>query len=183
MKPAAVFLDRDGVLNRALVREGKPYPPHDPAEFELLPGVAETLATLRAAGLRLIVVTNQPDVARGTLSQEAAEAINARLQQCLPVHAVYACYHDNHHGCVCRKPKPGMLLQASTDWGLALERSYMVGDRWSDIAAGNAAGCRTVLIDYQYNEPLTVEPDLRAPSLSEAGAWILNRHSQTPTDV
>ena len=170
----AVFLDRDGVINRAIVREGKPYPPSDLAELEILPGVPQALATLKTVGFKLIVVTNQPDVARGTRTRESVEAIHGNLlANGLPIDSFRACYHDDKDACACRKPAPGMLLEAAREENLDLAASFMVGDRWRDIEAGRRAGCATVFIDYQYREPLRSAPDFRVRSLPEAAAWIL----------
>lgn len=161
----AVFLDRDGVINRTSVRDGVPYPPASLAELELLPGVDEALALLAGEGWPLIVVTNQPDVARGTQRREAVEEINARLQAELPLLAVYTCYHDNRDDCACRKPRPGMWLQAAADHALDLQRSVSVGDRWSDIVAGAAAGTTTYLLDFPYSQGDRCKPDFRMPDL------------------
>lgn len=169
----AVFLDRDGVLNASVVRNGKPYPPDSIAELVVLPGVPEALADLKRAGFALIVVTNQPDVARGTQTRAAIDAIHAWLQAELPLDAVYACFHDDGDGCACRKPAPGLLLDAARDRGLDLTTSYMVGDRWRDTEAGAAAGCRTVFVDYQYDERQPRMFDAKVTSLAEAAAWIL----------
>lgn len=169
----AVFLDRDGVLNRAVVRDGKPYPPANAAELEILPGVQEALAKLQAAGFRLIVVTNQPDVARGKQTQSMVETINSALQAKLPIDEFRVCYHDDTDGCTCRKPAPGMLLYAAKDADIDLAASFMVGDRWRDIEAGNRAGVKTVLVDYGYNEHLKSQPDMKVRSFPEAVDWIL----------
>ncbi|MBC7809612.1 MAG: HAD family hydrolase, partial [Burkholderiales bacterium] len=142
----AVFLDRDGVLNAITVRDGVPYPPDSAADFVLLSGVVEACSSLRKAGFMLIVVTNQPDVARGTQTRAEVEAINQRVTDALPIQAVMTCYHDSADNCDCRKPKPGLILQAAQQWNIDLAASFIVGDRWSDIAAGQAAGCRTVFI-------------------------------------
>jgi D-glycero-D-manno-heptose 1,7-bisphosphate phosphatase len=174
----AVFLDRDGVLNRALVRHGKPYPPAGPEDLEILPGVANALARLRSAGFQLIVVTNQPDVARGSALRESVEAMNAQLAKDLPIDEWRVCYHDDSEACSCRKPKPGLLTEAAASHSIDLTRSWMIGDRWRDIDAGHAAGCRTVLIDYGYDErPPSAEPEFRAASLAEAAEWILRAGS------
>ena len=173
MKRRAVFLDRDGVLNRPVVREGKPHPPDSVEQLEILPGVADALLRLRAAGFRLVVVTNQPDVARGRQSRDVVERINTLLCGSLPLDEVRTCYHDDGDGCGCRKPKAGLLLDAAREHRIDLSASFMVGDRWRDIDAGQQAGCRTVLIDYQYREALRAQPDARANSLSEAADWIL----------
>ena len=169
----AVFLDRDGVLNRALVREGRPYPPASIDELEILPGVERALAALSAAGFRLIVVSNQPDVARGTTSREAVEAINRRLAEVLPIDRFIVCYHDGGDGCACRKPRPGMLHAGAADLGVDLAASYMVGDRWRDVEAGEAAGCRTIFIYYGYAERQPSRYGARVASLEEAAQLIL----------
>jgi D-glycero-D-manno-heptose 1,7-bisphosphate phosphatase len=169
----AVFLDRDGVLNRALVRDGVPHPPYDLTEFELLPGVPEALARLSAAGFALVVVTNQPDVARGTQTRARVDEINDRVRAGLPVLDVLTCFHDDADGCACRKPKPGLLLEAAGRWHLDLAHGFMVGDRWSDVAAGQAAGCRTVLIETPYSKPERCSPDFRAANLADGVSWIL----------
>jgi transaldolase len=177
----AVFLDRDGVLNRTAVRGGTPHPPASVAEVEVLPGVEAALRKLRERGLPLIVVTNQPDVARGTQRQSVVEEINATLSRRLGLTAVYACYHDNADECTCRKPKPGMLRRAAEEHGIDLRRSFMVGDRWGDVAAGAAAGCRTFLIDMPYSQCERCSPDFKVADLSEAADMILTELDRSPT--
>ncbi len=169
----AVFLDRDGVINRAVVRDGKPYPPADADHVEVLPGVAAALRRLKAAGYLLIVVTNQPDVARGTQTLAAVEAIHARLASELPIDDFRACYHDDGDMCECRKPKPGLILSAAREHGVDLPASVMVGDRWRDVEAGKLAGCRTVFVDYGYAERRPENPDVVVGSLEQATTWIL----------
>src|ERR1039458_18263 len=137
-----VFLDRDGVLNRPVVREGKPYPPASPDELEIVPEATAALAALRQAGFALYVVTNQPDVARGTQRRSIVEAMHAALRNVRPLDGFYVCYHDDADACECRKPKPGLLLTAAEEHGISLPVSYMIGDRWRDIEAGRRAGCR-----------------------------------------
>ena len=122
----AVFLDRDGVINRAFIREGKPYPPADLAEIEIIPGVPQALFTLRKAGFLLIIVTNQPDVARGTTSREAVEEINRHLAASLAIDEFRPCFHDNNDGCGCRKPLPGALLTAAKIHNIDLGKSYIL---------------------------------------------------------
>ena len=178
MKPAAIFLDRDGVINRAVVRDGRPYPPARVELVDVLPGVAEALTRLKNAGYALVVVTNQPDVARGRQSRETVEAIHARLGEVLPIDSFRVCYHDDADQCRCRKPSPGLLLEPPT---YALEHSILVGDRWRDIEAGRRAGCRaTILVDYGYAETVPHEPDVRVGSLAEAADWILALSSRKP---
>ncbi len=169
----AVFLDRDGVINRAVVRDGKPYPPANISEIEILPGVLDALCLLRDAGFILIVVTNQPDVARGTIPMAAVEEINSYLGRCLPIDEFRTCYHDSSDGCDCRKPLPGALLAAARQYEIDLGLSYMVGDRWRDIEAGQRAGCKSIFIDYGYDEKQPESTDFRVQSLTEAAQIIL----------
>jgi D-glycero-D-manno-heptose 1,7-bisphosphate phosphatase len=169
----AVFLDRDGVLNRTTVRDGVPYPPASAAELELLAGVPEALARLAQYNLLLIVVTNQPDVARSTQTRANVEAINELLVAQLPLQAVYTCYHDNADGCDCRKPRPGLLFQAADAYAIDLRRSFMVGDRWSDIVAGQAAGCRAFLLEQPYSQRQRCAPDFMVANLLEAAHQII----------
>lgn len=158
MSVPAVFLDRDGVINRSVVRDGKPYPPASLEELELIPGAIDSLKKLAEAGYLLIGVTNQPDVARGSQSLEMVEAINSHIKMKLPVTAIFTCYHDNQDDCPCRKPKPGLILQGAQEYGVDLTKSWMVGDRWKDISAGQAAGLHTVFVDYHYIETYNGPP-------------------------
>ena len=171
MKPA-VFLDRDGVINRSIVRNGRPYPPQRLEDLEILPGVQEALERLKAAGFATVVVTNQPDVARGRQTREVVEAMHARLAALLSLDEFRVCYHDDPDVCACRKPMPGLLTQTPV---YDLARSVMVGDRWRDVEAGRRAGCRaTILIDYDYTEDEhAARPDVRFCSLAESVDWIL----------
>ena len=179
-RASAVFLDRDGVINRALERDGKPYPPTTLAEFEILPEVPAALARLKAAGWLLIVTTNQPDVGRGTLKKEVVETIHAHMVARLPIDRVETCFHPGKgwSDCDCRKPKPGMLLKAAKALNLDLTQSWMVGDRWRDVDCGRAAGCRTIFIDRGYAEELKQKPDFSARHLGEAADIILSQISK-----
>ncbi len=170
----AVFLDRDGVLNEPVIRDGKPFPPKDVAGLVVCVGAKDALEALRAAGFALICITNQPDVARGTTSSSAIDAIHARLRAELPLDDIIVCPHDDADGCACRKPKPGLVHEGALRHGIDPAGNYVVGDRWRDIEAGVAANCRTVLIDHGYaeREP-SVCPDARVASIAEAAAWII----------
>ena len=143
---------RQGVINHALEKESKPYPPTSLGEFEILPEVPAACAKLKAAGFLLVVATNQPDVGRGTLKEEVVEKIHAHMTAQLPIDRVEVCYHAGQglSKCDCRKPKPGMLLHAARELGIDLAQSWMVGDRWRDIDCGHAAGCKTIFIDRGY---------------------------------
>jgi D-sedoheptulose 7-phosphate isomerase len=170
----AVFLDRDGVINEAVVRDGKPYPPANAASLRILAGTAEALSRLKERGYLLLVVTNQPDVARGAQKRDAIEGINRRLRAELPLDEVMTCYHDDADDCECRKPRPGLIKRAAQQHGIDLNQSFMVGDRWRDIDAGANAGCKTILIDRGYTERASASaPDIIVGSLSDAVDWIL----------
>jgi D-glycero-D-manno-heptose 1,7-bisphosphate phosphatase len=170
----AVFFDRDGVLNEAIVRDGKPYPPNSIADLRLVPGARRALERLANVVPLLFVVTNQPDVARGTQKRETVETMHEELKRWLPIERIYACYHDDADGCACRKPKPGSLLAAATEFGLDLRMCYMIGDRWRDIDAGAAAGCTTILLDRGYDERSPAQqPDVVVRTLEEAVDEIL----------
>ena len=174
----AVFLDRDGVINEAIVRDGKPYPPAELSDLRIPPGTAGTLARLKERDFVLLVVTNQPDVARGNQQRDTVEEMARRLRMELPLDGVLTCYHDDKDNCDCRKPRPGLLMRASQGYGIDLSSSYLIGDRWRDIDAGANAGCKTIWIDRGYRERASsAPPDARVESLPEAVDWILARAS------
>jgi D-glycero-D-manno-heptose 1,7-bisphosphate phosphatase len=171
----AVFLDRDGVINRALVRDGHPYPPSSLDTLEIQPDVTKALNLLEDSEFLLIVVTNQPDVGRGTQKRETVEKMHTYLLNQLPLDDIYVCWHGQDGECDCRKPLPGMLFQAAQDWQIDLEKSFMIGDRWRDVDIGYAAGCKTIFIDYQYDETLNYKPDYTATSIQDASEWIIRQ--------
>jgi D-glycero-D-manno-heptose 1,7-bisphosphate phosphatase len=169
----AVFLDRDGVINRAIVRDGMPYPPANLGELEILPGVSDALKKLHAANYLSIVITNKPDVARGTAKKSDIEQMNSQLSFQLPLHDIKTCYHDDSDGCQFRKPLPGALLEAAKEHKIDLSKSFMVGDRWRDIEAGNRAGCKTFFVNFRYTEQQPEMPDFIVASLLEAQKSII----------
>jgi D-glycero-D-manno-heptose 1,7-bisphosphate phosphatase len=170
----AVFLDRDGVLVVPEIRDGRTYAPTTIETFHLYDTAAQNLVKLKNAGYLLVVVTNQPDVGRCIIAPDALEAMHRRLAAELPVDMIRACVHDGKDGCLCRKPKPGMLLDAARLLNIDLQASFMVGDRASDIEAGCAAGCRTVFIDLGYAERKPTRCTFRVRSLEEAVDAVLN---------
>jgi D-glycero-D-manno-heptose 1,7-bisphosphate phosphatase len=174
MVKAAVFLDRDGVINANVVRDGKPVAPTKIEEFRFLPGVEDAVRRLKQTGYTVIVCTNQPDVATGRTSPAILEAMHALVRERLKVDDVKACLHTDKDDCDCRKPKPGMLLAAAREHGIDLAASYMVGDRWRDTAAGHAAGCTTIFVDYGYEQDGPNVPDYVVASLPEAVDTILS---------
>jgi D-glycero-D-manno-heptose 1,7-bisphosphate phosphatase len=175
--PRAVFLDRDGVISRAIVRNGCPYPPSSIEDFELHDDVAEGCARLKAANFMLVVITNQPDVGRGKQSREAVEAMHAKLRSMLPaLDRIEVCYHGGERygePCDCRKPRPGLILRAAAELKIDLSSSYVIGDRWRDIDCARAAGCRAVFIQCGYEESLREAPDFTVNTFSEAVTTVL----------
>ena len=180
---AAVFLDRDGVLNRANVVDGKPSPPSGENELDVLPDVGPALRDLKSHGFALYVITNQPDVARGKQKLATVEAMHRILRDSLPVDDIFVCYHDDKDHCACRKPEPGLLIEAQRKHNVDFSQSYFVGDRWRDIDAGHSVGCKTILIDYGYRERKPAQPpDATVHSLREAADWIIAAVAKEPAD-
>ena len=175
----AVFLDRDGVLTAAIVRAGRAYAPLSLDEYGIAHEAGPAVDRLRAAGLVCLVFTNQPEIARGLLAPDTLEEMHRRLRAVTAVDGVYVCPHDPQEGCRCHKPQPGMLHDAAAQWGIALEESYVVGDRWRDIGAGRAAGCYSVLLDRPYSacDEASV-PDARVGTLRDAVDLILAREAE-----
>jgi len=170
----AVFLDRDGVVTRSEVRNGKPYALRSLKGFRLLPGVRAAITKLKRAGFLVIIVTNQPDIGNGLVDPAVVAEMHARLRSRLPLDGIEMCPHRQVDNCSCRKPKPGMLKVAARKWGIDLKKSFMVGDRWGDVVAGQAVGCYTIFIDRGYVEPQTAVPDNYAASLGSATRLILS---------
>ena len=175
MRGRAVFFDRDGVVNKVIVRDGKPYSPRTIEEFILNDGIREAAYHLRTRGFRVFVVSNQPDIARGKLSNDVLDLMIRRMRWEIPIDDVYICPHDEVHQCSCRKPKPGMLMELASRWNIDLLSSFMIGDTWKDIEAGKAAGCRTILLDAPYNQ--NTDCEYRVRSLSEAVNLIIKSFS------
>lgn len=175
----AVYLDRDGVLNRSLLIDGVPKPPTSVEEVEILTGVIEAIQILKNHDFVPVVITNQPDVARGVMTQSQVEAINTHIGFVTDIKHFYTCFHDDADMCDCRKPAPGLIYRASHELDLSVSHSYLVGDRWRDISAGNAAGCQTLFIDYKYSERAPKMPFRRVFSLLEAVHFIVGEQHGT----
>jgi len=177
----AVFLDRDGVINRVVVRNGKPHPPSSPKDFKLYDDVIDECARLKAANFLLVVITNQPDVGRGVQSREMVEAMHLKLQSALPsLDRIEICYHGGERygqPCDCRKPRPGLVLRAAAELNIDLKESYVIGDRWRDIDCARAAGCRAIFIDRGYKENLRQTPDVTVANFKEAVNAVLRGSS------
>ena len=173
----AVFFDRDGVLIRTDIRDGRPYAIRRPADFEFLPGAADAVARVRALGFVTIVVTNQPDVARGLVRRADVDAMHAAIVDGLGIDDVQACFEVEGPDTRRYKPRPGMLEDAAAEHGLDLSASYLVGDRWRDIDAGRAVGCFSIFIDCGYNEELRQTPDATVPDVRAAVEVIAAREN------
>jgi D-glycero-D-manno-heptose 1,7-bisphosphate phosphatase len=169
----AAFLDRDGVLNPMRQNGGGWRAPLALDEFAPYPWAAECVARLKAAGWPVLVVTNQPEIGTRELDPRVLETMNERLRREVGVDAIYVCPHVDADGCDCRKPKPGLLLQAAREWDVDPGLSFMVGDRWRDVDAGRAAGCATILVAGPVEGP--AQPDYRAGDLRDAVTTILRR--------
>ncbi len=163
----AAFLDRDGVINKSLIRSGIPVPPRDYGEVTIIEGVTDSLNLFRKNGIIPVVITNQPDVSRGITTMETAESINELIRHLTGIEHFYICFHDNFDNCNCRKPKTGLILNAVRDLKINLGDSFVVGDRWRDIKAGQSLGMRSYFIDYSYGETEPEPPFMRVSSLRE----------------
>src|SRR5215510_366357 len=173
-KPA-VFLDRDGVLVRGEIRDGKLYAPRRLEDFRLLPGAAESVHALRDHGFLTIVVTNQPDIGNGLVATEIVDAMHAIMRRKMPLDSIEVCPHRQTDNCACRKPRAGLLLAAAERFSLDLSASFMVGDRSSDIVAGRSVGCYTLFVDRGYDRCTDVRPDAVVRSVRQAVQHILSR--------
>jgi D-glycero-D-manno-heptose 1,7-bisphosphate phosphatase len=174
---SAIFLDRDGIVNKAVVKKGKPYPPSSLVELELIDGIRDLIINVKRLGFKVFIFTNQPDVARGTTSREKVDEIHNFLMGELAIDKIYCCFHDDNDNCDCRKPKPGMIIKAKREWSIDLGKSFVVGDRWRDIAAAKAANIKSILVDYNYNEGKEV-PDYSCINIKEVFE-IINNNKHT----
>lgn len=168
----AIFLDRDGVINKVIIREGRPFSPRSMDEFQIIQGVSEAIALLQKEGLLVVLITNQPDLANGLISNSLISEMHEKIRSETGIIHFYFCGHNDLQNCECRKPKVGMLLQASRDLGINLDSSYLVGDRWKDIKAGQKVGCKCYFIDNNYNEPRPSPPFYAVKSLYEAAVLV-----------
>jgi D-glycero-D-manno-heptose 1,7-bisphosphate phosphatase len=176
MKRAA-FLDRDGVINRAILVDGIPRPPYLISDVVIIEGVLQAIEKLKEHNFVPVVITNQPDVARGLTTRREVDSINAFIGRKAGIEHFYCCFHDDDDQCPCRKPAPGLIKLAAIELALDPLKSILVGDRWRDIAAGQAAGCVNYFIDYSYPERMPNEPYVSVSSLFEATRIIIGEHN------
>jgi D-glycero-D-manno-heptose 1,7-bisphosphate phosphatase len=186
---AAVFLDRDGVLNHLVDRNGTPVSPRLSDDFHLIDGAMGAVRMLHEAGYACVVVTNQPDLGRGLMAQTELDAMHDRLGSAGPFAGIYVCPHGTDDACSCRKPKSGLLITAAAELNIDLEQSWMIGDRWVDIVAGMDAGCRSVLIEHAFSlaptssgSPVLLAIEASVPDLISAAKIVLAsaRSSRSP---
>ena len=167
-KKKAIFLDRDGVINKSLVVDGKPFAPRFFNDFELIKGVEDALKSFHRLDYLNIVVTNQPDIANHLMAPDELNRMNKFLLSKLPIAKIYVCTHASSAKCDCRKPKPGMIFRAAERFNIDLSQSVLVGDRWKDVACGHAAGVSKVFfVDYKYDEPKPIGTYVTIKSLVE----------------
>jgi len=171
----AVFIDRDGVINQSNVVNRKPFAPTHLNDFFILPGVREALQKFKEAHYKTVIVTNQPDLSTGKQTLYSLNQIHSYLKTQCDIDLIKVCGHINEDQCSCRKPKPGLILDASIELDIDLTQSYMIGDRWSDIMAGQKAGCKnSFYIDYEYNEKKPSGIFTVVKSLKDCAGIILN---------
>ena len=175
MKNKAIFIDRDGVINKVIIRNEKPSSPWKLEEFEIFPEVKECLTAFKEMGFLNIVFTSQPDISRGNLKSEELEKMHKIILEMLPVDEIMVCPHDDKDNCQCRKPKPGLIIEAAKKWSIDFKKSYVIGDSWKDMGAGRAAGCPTILISKEYNKDLK-DYDFKVKSFKEA-VEIIKTHN------
>ena len=164
----AIFLDRDGTLNKAYIENGLPISPSSLNKFKIIKGVKKSINRLKKLNFLCILITNQPDVFRGKISKKTVVKMNSYIKKKIKLEDMFVCYHDNEHNCSCRKPKPGLLVKASKKWKIDLKKSFMIGDRWKDILAGKKVGCKTIFINNNYKNDKKVKADFTFKSLLKA---------------
>jgi D-glycero-D-manno-heptose 1,7-bisphosphate phosphatase len=176
----SVFFDRDGIINKALVKNNKPYSPLTVKEFKFTDYIKLGCEALERAGFFLFIVTNQPEISRGNLQQNELNLINLLIYQTLPVKEILVCPHSHEDLCSCRKPSAKMISDAANSYNIDLKNSWLIGDRWKDIDCGFKAGCKTIFVDYNYDEILKEKPNFIVSSVSSAINIILEESKKRP---
>ena len=166
-KNKAFFFDRDGIINKSVIKDNKPFSPRYPRDLVLNYELFNFIKKLKEKNYLIIIVTNQPDIKNGKLANYSLKVINSIIKKFFLIDDIYVCTHGKNDNCTCRKPKPGMLKKAAKKWNIEFEKSYMIGDRLKDIEAGASMNCRTIFIDYNYNEPKPKLYDYKFNSISK----------------
>ena len=168
----AVFLDRDGVVSRAVVINNRPFSIRRASDLQILDEVNEALGIFGKLALIPIIISNQPDVARGLLSQLEHEKIESKIVTLTGISKIYTCTHDEKDNCFCRKPKPGLILKAAEDHDIDITKSYLIGDRWRDMDLAKNVDCRSFFINRNYEEKYPEYFDYETGSILESAKII-----------
>ena len=171
----AVFLDRDGVINKLMIIDGKSYAPRLLKDFKIFPKVKSDVKKLKNRGFKVFVITNQPDIGNKLIKKKTLNEMHRFLKAKVPVDKIYFCPHTRNDRCKCRKPMPGLILKASCESKIYLKESYMVGDRKIDIDAGLKVGCKTIFVNNNYYEKKPTRQEKTVKSLHAAVKYILKR--------
>ncbi len=169
----AVFLDRDGVINKPIIIDGKCYAPRLLKDFKIFPKVKSDIKKLKNRGFKVFVITNQPDIGNKLLKKKTLNEMHSLLKTKVPIDKIYFCPHTKNDRCKCRKPKPGMIIKASNNLKIRLKESYVIGDRKTDIDAGLKAGCKTIFVNNNYYEKRPTKQEKTVKSLHAAVKYIL----------
>lgn len=170
-KSKAIFLDRDGILNKALVVNNKPKSPKNINELVLNKSLKKFLIQAKK-NFFLICLTNQPEVGRKKFSKIEIEKINKYIKDFFNLDDIFTCYHEKDNICNCRKPNIGMLLKSQKKYSIDLKESIVIGDRWKDITMGKKAGCKTIFVDYKYDEILKDKPDIIVDNINKLKSYV-----------
>jgi len=174
-KNKCVFLDRDGVINLPIVINKKPYSPRRIEEFIFTSEIKNLISKVVNHGYKVIVITNQPDIASGDLSESLLNYFHQRIIDEMLVDDIFVCKHLSSDNCNCRKPKPGLILEAALKHKINLKESFFIGDRWKDVDAANNVECHSIFIDYGYREKLKTVPKNCVKNLNAAFEVILSK--------
>ena len=150
----AVFLDRDGIINVPIKIDNKPKAPLKYEHFQFTKNIKQMINNLKSFEVEIIVITNQPELSNNELSYSELNKMHLRIHNELGIKNIYICPHILEDNCNCKKPKNGMLIEASKDLNIDLENSIMIGDRWSDVASGNSTKTKCIFVDYNYDEKI-----------------------------
>ena len=167
----AFFLDRDGILNKAIVRNGKPYAPITDEEFKINTKFLSTIKYLKSLNYILIIITNQPDVQKKILKRSQVNKFNLLLKNYFKIDDIFVSFSNNNKN-YRRKPNPGMLLEAKNRWNINFRKSYFVGDRKSDIDAGTKVGVKTIFVDRNYKEKKPVNYNYKIKNLNKIKSLV-----------
>ena len=180
MKPA-VFIERDGLLNRVRVERRQPRSPLSMEEFQINPEAIAPLKALKEAGFVVLATTNQPGLSRGTLPRRELDRMHVLLQKTFSLDGILVCPHDENDACPCRRPKPGLLIEAAFKWHLEIDHSFVVSEMWQDAQAAHVAGCTSLLIRSPWNG--SGHHDYVLDDLAELAGKVTQLHAMHQPDL